>query len=580
MKTNIYFQKMFETFSFCFYCFSTGLEFTISPNIGNLADPRAHCGVLVCKESGFGIRENGSRTVTNMTLFRTTTAGPGNTGGSEQVQPRRLASVSPTQPNLQQVYDGMKLYGVLKDGQATLRVELSKQADCLADYICELREVDASGKEMVTSSRLVQRVARSTATAQDSAVTSTIVMRLSSFMERLDVKLETMEARYTELKKDLMEKLYSLEDKTLSGYRDLDDKLCDLESKLSAIDSEAIQEKVLKTIKIQIDSHFEKVASSYEKTDDTLNKTATIFTSLSSNNTIFQNNIMENYNNFFDNVTRGINELFTRNRNMTETMEVNFISFKDEVDVSWQGLEFTMNKSVANTLSALNNITSELNSSLVSNMKSALTDFFMPEGCKKNTPVLLHPVSTPYPVIYRSEFPGLDTPILCDTITDGGGWIVIQRRSTGTVDFYRNWASYREGFGTLDNDFWLGNEKIHTITSSGEYELRVELKKTSQSKFALYSRFSLAGEDDNYAITVGSYSGTAGNSLAYHNGQSFSTYDRDNDKYSSNCAKSHTGAWWYNSCYHSNLNGKWKSLGWNGFSTPEFSEMKIRRKDA
>ena len=551
---------------------SAGIEFTLSRNNYNLPGSGSSCGVLVCKKSNLGSGKDDSGTITNMTLFKTTTAGLDNIGGSSDGQLRRLASVSSTQPNLQQVYDGMKLYGVLKDGQATMRVELSKHKDCLSDYICELREVDAKGMQIFSSSRLVQQRDQGLFNAQDSSLTSSILIRLTSVIEQMDVKLAIMEDRTADLKKDLQR---------------TEDKLCQLDSKLSAIDSTAIQEKVLKEMKTQIDNHFDKVSESSARTDDTLNKTATLVTTLNSNNKKFQSNMMDSYQSFFENVTRGMSEMFTRNQNQTDRMEANFISFKGEVDLSWQQLESSTNKSVLKTLSALQNITSKFNHALLSNMKSALTDFFMPEGCKKNTPVLLHPVSTPYPVIYRSEIPGLDTPILCDTITDGGGWIVIQRRSTGTVDFYRNWASYREGFGTLDNDFWLGNEKIHTITSSGDYELRVELEYQGEAKFALYDRFALAGEDNNYAITVGAYGGTAGDSLTYHNGHSFGTYDRDNDKNGANCAEKFTGAWWYGHryCHISHLNGKWGNSNWKGLSwnsltrdkSVSFSEMKIRR---
>ncbi|KAK3766484.1 hypothetical protein RRG08_059302 [Elysia crispata] len=556
------------------------MELTLSRN---LPGSRLSCGVLICRERNLSSMGEGPRAILNMTLFKKTTAGPVTIGGSNDGQLKLLASVSSTQPNLEQVYDGMKLYGVLNNGQATLRLELSKQADCLAEYICELQVVNAKGKQMLTSSRLVQHPDQGIFNAQDLSLTSSLLMRLTSVIEQMDVKLAVMDDRSLDLKKDLIDTRTNLE-KTLQST---EDKLCQLDSKLSAIDSYAIQEKVLKEMKTQIDTQFDKVLASTERTDDILNKTAKLFTTLRSNNKKFQSNTMENYQSFFGNVTRSMVEMFTRNQNQTDRMKGNFISFKNDVDLSWARLQSNANESLFKTLTVLQNIISKFNSTLDSNMKYALTDFFMPEGCKKNTPALLHPVSFPYLAIFKSEFP-LDTPILCDTTTEGGGWIVIQRRSTGTVDFNRDWASYREGFGTLDNDFWLGNEKIHIITSSGVYELRVELKYQGESKFALYDRFALADEDKNYTITVGSYSGTAGDSLTYHNGHPFNTFDRDNDSGSGNCAEKYTGAWWYANiadCGYSDLNGKWGDSGWKGLNwnsltgnnSVTFSEMKIRR---
>lgn len=47
-----------------------------------------------------------------------------------------------------------------------------------------------------------------------------------------------------------------------------------------------------------------------------------------------------------------------------------------------------------------------------------------------------------------------------------------------------------------------------------------------------------------------------GDSLSYSNGYQFTTKDSDNDAWPSvNCADNRGGAWWYNACAWSNLNG-------------------------
>ncbi|KAH9500137.1 Ficolin-1-A [Bulinus truncatus] len=58
-----------------------------------------------------------------------------------------------------------------------------------------------------------------------------------------------------------------------------------------------------------------------------------------------------------------------------------------------------------------------------------------------------------------------DINFLCDTKTDGGGWIIFQRRVHKYVTFERNWDEYKYGFGKICKDYWLGNDHIHRITS-------------------------------------------------------------------------------------------------------------------
>uniref|UniRef100_A0A4X1SVM6 Ficolin 1 n=1 Tax=Sus scrofa TaxID=9823 RepID=A0A4X1SVM6_PIG len=181
--------------------------------------------------------------------------------------------------------------------------------------------------------------------------------------------------------------------------------------------------------------------------------------------------------------------------------------------------------------------------------------------------------------------------VLCDMDTDGGGWTVFQRRSDGSVDFYRDWAAYKRGFGSQLGEFWLGNDHIHALTAQGTSELRVDLVDfEGNHQFAKYRSFQVAGEAEKYKLVLGGFlEGNAGDSLSSHRDQFFSTKDQDNDNHSGNCAEQYHGAWWYNACHSSNLNGRYlrglhtsyaNGVNWRsgrGYNySYQVSEMKVR----
>ena len=194
--------------------------------------------------------------------------------------------------------------------------------------------------------------------------------------------------------------------------------------------------------------------------------------------------------------------------------------------------------------------------------------------------------------------------VYCDMETDGGGWTVLMRRQDGSVDFYRNWTDYKNGFGNLEGEHWLGLDNMYFLThqSSAPPQLRVDLADwEGRTAFAKYDHFSVGDEDSDYTLSVSGYQSgsTAGDSLTItrssgdgpHNGQRFTTPDRDNDIWPGNCAVGRHGPWWHRQCYDSLLTGKYFPSGgprgpppygiiWHTWTGHQYSlraaEMKIR----
>ena len=178
----------------------------------------------------------------------------------------------------------------------------------------------------------------------------------------------------------------------------------------------------------------------------------------------------------------------------------------------------------------------------------------------------------------------LEAEAYCDTSNGGGGWLVVQRRQDGSVNFNRTWIEYEDGFGKLTGEFWYGLRALHCLTGQGGWEMRMDIKLANGTNiFLQYEQFKVASAKDKYKLTVGGFQGTTTDPMAHHNGMNFSTKDSDNDEWSGgNCVLSGGpgGGWWHKHCAHVQpnvqykhihgiyLNNKWVSLS--------FIEMKIR----
>lgn len=181
--------------------------------------------------------------------------------------------------------------------------------------------------------------------------------------------------------------------------------------------------------------------------------------------------------------------------------------------------------------------------------------------------------------------------VYCDMETNGGGWTVFQRRHNGSLNFFKSWYYYARGFGNVAGEFWLGLDRIHRLTAGRAIsELRVDMEDfESNKRYAQYSSFRVANAYSKYKLDVSGYAGTAGDSMTRENKMPFSTYDQDNDEWSSACAITFEGAWWYKACHLANLNGRylngphtsyanginWQT--WRGYHySLKFTEMKLR----
>lgn len=179
--------------------------------------------------------------------------------------------------------------------------------------------------------------------------------------------------------------------------------------------------------------------------------------------------------------------------------------------------------------------------------------------------------------------PGPGAPLLASCRK---GWIVVGRRTDGTVDFDRTWNEYATGFGSPVNEFWAGNEALHKLSRDNCTKLKIEMTDIYGTYYvANYDYFYVGSEETGYRLQVSGYSGNASDALSYQNNMAFSAKDRDLDISATNCADNYHGGWWFSHCQHANLNGKYSlGLAWYQAEKNEWvavmtSEIAVQKRE-
>ena len=159
--------------------------------------------------------------------------------------------------------------------------------------------------------------------------------------------------------------------------------------------------------------------------------------------------------------------------------------------------------------------------------------------------------------------------------------LLIHQKVDGSTYFNRSWEVFKSGFGSKSGNYWFGNELLHQLTKDGLYKLRFDLQAldSEQWYWAEYSGFIVDSEATKYRLTVGGYSGNAGDAMAVHNGMKFTTFDRDNDEADSNCAEKRGGGFWWKKCGNCFVTACMKSFrGYSWETLPETNkELKTSR---
>ncbi|KAK3763499.1 hypothetical protein RRG08_060528 [Elysia crispata] len=560
-------QSLFLTGTLCLIVSLHGLDLTMNRKAFHVSGARSLCGVLTCEEiittsvsSTSDKHQVGTSvafgSIVSLSILKRVASSPdGNSRGKKEVL---LGSVTSQASSLSQVANGRKMDGLLEAGRATMRVELVKQDDCQAEFVCQVRGLDTQGTQVLSSASLMQNPIPTTNKILDVSLMPAMSLQLlTSLQQLISQSVRGLEEKIEQVQKELIDRSSSFETR-------LDNKLNFFENRIEdKIDNNNNLNKL-----IQLDS---KVSTELDQFHTEAK--ADIMDSLHT----LEKKVLDEQQKYLKNISEKFERTLNNTADLLSSIESGF-----DLHKTFGEMNLVI---VRNETEAIREMltSGEVSAQCLRNDTTKSLEQSLPVVCER---YMNNDVNKVYPKYIMTPQFTLKREILCDTQTDGGGWTVIQRRTKGDVFFNRDWASYREGFGKLDGDFWLGNEAIHILTYVQPHELGVEIQSGGKAYFARYTSFKLESESDKYRNRLGTVTGSLNNSargLSYSNNMAFSTFDADNDKWSSHCAISRRSGWWYNACEWSRLNAPWETNhiknAWNNGGSSMHAtrtEMKIR----
>ncbi|RUS82228.1 hypothetical protein EGW08_010004 [Elysia chlorotica] len=487
-----------------------GLDLTMERGHHGVLGTRSLCGVLICEEtinasvsSSSGKDDSGSSivfgSISSMSVFKTKSTSP--KVDSRSNHETLLGSVTSQTPSVTRVANGRKIDGLLKDGKARIRVELLKEEDCQAKFSCQVRGLDIQGREVISSTSLIQSQVQNGNWVKDGGVMPGQSLQVFALLQQLvSQSVGKLEDRIELLSKEMSDKSDKLENR-------VEDRIGQLHTQMND-KLESLQKHVndrTDAFEIRIDNRlnfFENRVEDKIDNNNNLNELIQLDSKVSSELAQFRIEAKADIRNSLDSlrqsfqhdqgeVLKNASEQLEITVNNTSSLLSSMASHFDWLK-TYDELNF---QSMRNQTHAIHEMlaSGEIMSQCLKNDTTASGIEYLPVVCQRGMRDTSNATYPKYAVVPQFT---LQRDILCDTETDGGGWTVIQRRTKGDVFFNRDWESHKNGFGQVDGDFWLGNDAVHILTYVQPHELRVEIQSEGKDYFVHYDTFKIENESD------------------------------------------------------------------------------------